>query len=54
VPKPAPAPEFIEGPEAFKRFQDAMKEIVSVSKDELKRREAAWRQKRTKTKRKER
>jgi hypothetical protein len=31
-------PEMVEGPEAFTRFQDAMKKMLTVSPAELKRR----------------
>jgi hypothetical protein len=41
----------IEGPEALDRFTGAMKKILSVSKDELRRRDAAWRRERLKPKR---
>ena len=40
----------VEGPEAWQRFTDAVKQVMSVSKDELKRREAAWKRERAKTK----
>ncbi|HEX7407778.1 MAG TPA: hypothetical protein VF515_09040 [Candidatus Binatia bacterium] len=51
MPKPAPARDMIEGSEALDRFTGAMKKILSVSKDELKRRDAAWRRERLKPKR---
>jgi hypothetical protein len=31
-------PEYVEGPEAFNRFDTAMKKVLTVSHDELKRR----------------
>jgi len=43
------APEFHEGPEAARRFEDTMSRVLSVSKDELLKREAAY-QKSRKTK----
>jgi hypothetical protein len=51
MPKPTPARETIEGPEASRRVTGAIKKTVSPSKDELKRRDAAWRRDRLKTKR---
>jgi hypothetical protein len=33
-----PQPDMIEGPEAFKRFENAMKKVVSVPHSEIKRR----------------
>jgi hypothetical protein len=38
----------IEGPEAWERFKNAVRKIVSVTKDELKRRDAQWHQQREK------
>jgi hypothetical protein len=38
-------PETIEGPEAWTRFNSAMKHVMTVSPEELKRRIAAERQK---------
>jgi hypothetical protein len=38
-------PEYLEGPEAFARFDGAMKKALSVSHDELKRRIEAERRK---------
>ncbi len=38
-------PECIEGPEAYQRFDEAMKQILSVSHDTLVRRERAYKQK---------
>jgi hypothetical protein len=35
-------PEFSEGPEAAKKFDDALSRIVKVSKDELAKREAKY------------
>ena len=35
----------------FKKFDDVMRKILSVPKDELKKREKAWRRKRAKKKR---
>lgn len=52
MPKPAPAREMIEGPPAWERFTAAVRQIVSVSKDEYQRRDAAWRRERAKAKRK--
>lgn len=40
--KPRHEPEFHEGPDAAKRFESVMSRLVSVSKDELIKREAAW------------
>jgi hypothetical protein len=37
-----PRSEMVEGWEAFKRFDDAMGRILSVSHDELQRREKAY------------
>ena len=48
MPKPAPAREMIEGPEAWERFKGAMRQALSVSKAELKRRDAEWRRGRKK------
>ncbi|MFI5396895.1 MAG: hypothetical protein ACHQ9S_15265 [Candidatus Binatia bacterium] len=50
MPKPAPAREMVEGPPAWERFKAAVQQIVGVSKDELKRRDAAWRRERRKSK----
>jgi len=38
-------PEYVEGLEAFARFDNAMKKVLSVSHDELKRRIEAERRK---------
>ena len=35
-------PEYIEGPEAFQRFDTTMTKILSVSKEELRRRETTY------------
>lgn len=50
MPKPAPARQMVEGPEAWKRFAGALKQIASVPKDELARRDAAWHRERAKVK----
>ena len=39
-------------PSEFKKFDDVMRKILSVSKDELKKREKAWRRKRERAKKK--
>jgi uncharacterized protein (DUF4415 family) len=39
--KPPIKPEMIEGPEALERFESTMRQVLSVSKDELNRRLAA-------------
>jgi hypothetical protein len=33
--RPRPHPEMVEGPEAFKRFQEAMKAILKVPKSAM-------------------
>jgi hypothetical protein len=38
--------EYREGPEAAERFQGAVKRLLTVSKDELTKREAAYQKKR--------
>jgi hypothetical protein len=40
-----PMPECIEGREAFRRFDDGMRQILSVSHDTIMRRERAYRKK---------
>ena len=40
-----PLPEYIEGPEAFRRFDEGISQILSVPKSTLVRRERAYRQK---------
>jgi hypothetical protein len=40
-----PLPECIEGPEAFQRFDSAVRDILSVPHSLLKRRERAYRKK---------
>jgi hypothetical protein len=40
-----PLPDCIEGPEAFRRFDEGMKQILSVSHDTLMRRERAYKKK---------
>jgi len=41
--KPHPDPkDFHEGPAAAKRFVDAMRKVLSVPRDEIKRREEEW------------
>lgn len=47
---PRRSPEFREGPEAASAFQGAMTRILSVSKEELKKREADYLQARSKKK----
>jgi hypothetical protein len=39
-------------PSEFKKLDDVMRKILSVSKDELKKRERAWTRKRERTKKK--
>jgi len=41
----APLPECIEGPEAFRRFDEGMKQILSVPHSTLVRRERAYKKK---------
>jgi hypothetical protein len=41
-----------EQPSEFRKFDDVMRKILSVSKDELKKREKAWRRKRERAKKK--
>lgn len=38
--------EYIEGPEAAKRFEKAIRHVLSVSSDELRRREKQWKKER--------
>lgn len=38
--------EFHEGADAARRFENTMRQILSVSKDELVKREAAWKKSR--------
>jgi hypothetical protein len=45
-------PEYIEGRQATEKFDDVMRKILSVSKDELKKREKAWKRKRERAKKK--
>jgi hypothetical protein len=40
--KTTPPPEYIEGPEAFRRFDEGMKQILSVPHSTLVRRERAY------------
>jgi hypothetical protein len=42
----------IGSPSEFKKFDTVMRKILSVSKDELKKRERAWRRKRERAKKK--
>ena len=44
--------EYIEGPEAPQKFDVVMRKIISVSKEELQKREKAWRRKRERAKKK--
>jgi len=44
-------PEYIEGRKATEKFDAVMRKIISVSKDELKKREKEWRRKRAQKKR---
>jgi len=39
-------------PSEFKKFDDVMRKILSVSKEELKKREKAWKRKRERAKKK--
>jgi len=39
-------------PSEFQKFDDVMRKILSVSKEELKKRERAWRRKRERAKKK--
>jgi hypothetical protein len=41
----APLPEYIEGPEAFRRFDEGVRQILSVSHSTLVRRERAYKKK---------
>ena len=43
--------EYVEAPEAPQKFDAVMRKILSVSKEELKKREKAWKRKRAKKKR---
>jgi hypothetical protein len=45
-------PEYIEGRQATEKFDAVMRKIISVSKDELKKREKVWRRKREQEKKK--
>lgn len=40
-----PSPEYVEGPEAFRRFDEGMKQILSVPRSTLVRRERAYKKK---------
>jgi hypothetical protein len=41
-----------ESPTEFKKFDEVMRKILSVSKDELKKREKAWKRKRERARKK--
>lgn len=41
----APLPECIEGPEAFRRFDEGMRRVLAVSHDALMRREREYKKK---------
>jgi len=45
-------PEYIEGRQATEKFDAVMRKVLSVSKDELTKREKAWRRKRERAKKK--
>lgn len=44
--------DHIETPSEFTKFDDVMRKILSVSKEELKKREKAWKRKRERAKKK--
>jgi hypothetical protein len=45
-----PSGETARPPTPYERFRSAMKQVLSVSKEELAKREAAWRKKRERKK----
>jgi hypothetical protein len=44
--------DYVEGKEATEKFDVVMRKVLSVSKDELKKREKEWRRKRERAKKK--
>jgi hypothetical protein len=53
-PKPQPAKEYHEGPEAARRFIDAVKQVISVPREEYETRHKAWEKARKKQRKKAR
>ena len=50
--KPVPEKEFHEGPEVARRFEGIVKQAVSISSAEIKKRDEAWRKERQAKRRK--
>ena len=44
--------EYVEGKEANEKFDTVMRKVLSVSKDELKKREKNWKRRRARAKKK--
>ncbi len=41
-PKPQPAKEYHEGPESARRFEDAVRKVMTVPREEYEKRHTAW------------
>ncbi|MBI3302829.1 MAG: hypothetical protein HYZ72_12255 [Deltaproteobacteria bacterium] len=53
-PKPQPAKEYHEGPEAARRFEDAVRKVMTVPREEYEKRHKAWAKARRKQRKKAR